>query len=451
MALAVVIVLLVVGSLIFHFASPWYFTPLASNWHTIDRTVAITFIVCGTVFVAVNLFTAYCLIRYRHRKAHKAHYEPESKKLEGGLTAITALGVAAMLTPGLFVWGDFVKVPDGAMQFETIGKQWNWSFRFPGDDGAFGRTDIRFMSPENPFGLDPEDPNGQDDRLVASAEVHLPVDQPIHSLLRSTDVLHDFTVPQFRTKMDLVPGMETYQWFTPTRTGTYDILCEELCGLAHFAMRGRVVVEEKADFDNWLAAQPTYAEAAALAQGDATAGAASYAVCSACHGVQGQGNESLNAPKIAGLEAWYTRRQVHNFQQGVRGASADDTFGMQMAPMARTLTTEAAVANVAAYVETLPDERPEPTVAGDVAHGRQIFETCAACHGQRGEGIWTTNAPRLAGMTDWYLVRQLQNFRDDVRGAHPEDFFGTQMHMLSQTLSDEQAINDVVAYIGTLR
>ena len=95
-ALAVVLVLLVVGSLIFHFASPWYFTPLASNWSTIDFTVDVTFWVCGIVFVAVNLFTAYCVWRFRARAGNKAHYEPESTKLEIALTAFTTVGVAAM-------------------------------------------------------------------------------------------------------------------------------------------------------------------------------------------------------------------------------------------------------------------------------------------------------------------------------------------------------------------
>ena len=89
-ALAVVIVVLVIGSLIFHFASPWYFTPLASNWSTVDFTVDVTFWVCGIVFVAVNLFTAYCVWRFRHRKGNTAHYEPESKKLEMRAVLITA-------------------------------------------------------------------------------------------------------------------------------------------------------------------------------------------------------------------------------------------------------------------------------------------------------------------------------------------------------------------------
>ena len=102
------------GSLIFHFASPWYFTPLASNWSTIDFTVDVTFWVCGVVFVAVNLFTAYCVWRFRARPGNKAHYEPESTKLEIILTVFTTVGVAAMLTPGLFVWADFVQYPKDA-------------------------------------------------------------------------------------------------------------------------------------------------------------------------------------------------------------------------------------------------------------------------------------------------------------------------------------------------
>ena len=239
MALAVVIVLLVVGSLIFHYLSPWYFTPLASNWSTIDFTVDVTFWITGIVFVAVNLFTAYCVVKFRHRPGHRAHYEPESSRLEFWLTAATAVGVFLMLTPGLFVWGNFVSPPEDALKFEAVGKQWHWSYRFPGQDGVLGATDVTFMTPENPLGLDPEDPNGQDDVIVASPIVHLPLNRPVHALLRSSDVLHNFTVPQFRVKMDLVPGMVTYQWFEPTVPGNYEILCEELCGIGHFEMLQR--------------------------------------------------------------------------------------------------------------------------------------------------------------------------------------------------------------------
>ena len=96
------------------------------------------------------------------------------------------------------------------------------------------------MTVDNPLGVDPDDPNGKDDIVVADPTFHLLVNQPVQVLLRSTDVLHDFAVPQFRVKMDLVPGLVTYQWFTPTVVGTYEMLCEELCGVGHFAMRGRM-------------------------------------------------------------------------------------------------------------------------------------------------------------------------------------------------------------------
>ena len=92
--------------------------------------------------------------------------------------------------------------------------------------------------------MDPDDPNGQDDILIHGAEIHIPVDKPVKFLLRSKDVLHDFAVAQFRVKMDLVPGMNTFLWLTPTKTGRFEILCEELCGIGHHMMVGKIYVVE---------------------------------------------------------------------------------------------------------------------------------------------------------------------------------------------------------------
>src|SRR5262249_39829388 len=136
---------------------------------------------------------------------------------------------------------------------------------FPGKDGKLGATDNRLVSLDNPYGINPGDPLGQDDILVTNPELHLPLNQPVKVLLRAKDVNHQFAVPQFRVKMDMVPGMVTSFWLTPTRTGSFDALCEQLCGMAHFIMRGRVVVDEQKDFDQWLAAMPTYAQTKAMA------------------------------------------------------------------------------------------------------------------------------------------------------------------------------------------
>jgi cytochrome c oxidase subunit II len=260
MVIAVVLVLIVAGSILFHFLSPWWWTEIASNWGYIDDTILITFWITGVVFTAVVLFTAYCVFRFRHKEGRKAVYEPENRRLEGWLMAITGVGVIAMLTPGLFVWAQFISVPAAASEAEVLGQQWQWAYRLPGKDGRLGTVDTTLVSAENPFGLNPDDPNGHDDVLIEGDYLHLPIDRPVKMLLRSVDVLHDFYVSEFRAKMDMIPGVVTYFWFTPTRTGQFEVLCAELCGIGHPYMRGGVVIDTEADYQAWLEQQPTYAQ-----------------------------------------------------------------------------------------------------------------------------------------------------------------------------------------------
>ena len=258
MFVAIIFALIIVASVIFHFWSPWWWTPVASNWGNIDTTIVLTFWVTGVVFVAVCLFMSYCVWRYRYRPDRKAEYKPEDKKLEIRLTALTALGVIALLAPGLVVWNKYVTVPENALKIEVVAYQWGWNYRLPGDDGILGTTDISLINDENPYGLNLDDPNSKDDILVMDADLHLEINQPVKVELRSYDVLHNFYVPQFRAKMDTLPGIITYYWFTPTKTGDFEILCAEYCGTGHYAMRGKVFVDEKEDYSNWLAKQITH-------------------------------------------------------------------------------------------------------------------------------------------------------------------------------------------------
>jgi cytochrome c oxidase subunit 2 len=265
---ALALVLVGAGTVAFHFLSPWWWTPIASNWGYVDDTIIITFWITGVVFVAIIFFMAFCVYRYRHQEGRRAAYEPENKKLEWWLTGLTTVGVAGMLTPGLFVWDQFVTVPKDAAEFEVLAQQWQFAYRFPGKDGVLGTSDTRNINADNPFGLNPNDPHGQDDVLVEGGDLHLPLDKPVKVLLRSIDVLHDFYVPEFRAKMDMVPGTVTYFWVTPTRTGTFDVLCFELCGVGHYAMRSTVVVEEASAHQEWLDGQPTFAKLSAPAGSD---------------------------------------------------------------------------------------------------------------------------------------------------------------------------------------
>ena len=467
MFVAIVLLVLVLGTVVFHALSSWYFTPIASNWASMDNTVTLTFVVTGLAFVLVNVFIAYCLIKFRNKPDRRAEYEPESVKMESWLTILTTVGIAAMLAPGLLIWKDVVTPPSNSMEMEVLARQWNWSYRLPGEDGQLGAVAVSHTSEDNPLGIDPSDPFGQDDVIIYDPVLHLKVDQPVTFLLRSTDVLHNFTVPQFRVKMDFVPGQVSYIWAEPQEVGSYDLLCEELCGVGHYAMRGRVIVDSEEAYDAWLADQPTFAETQAELSTDLVAGEAAYAVCSSCHGANAEGNKAMHAPGLAGMESEYMKRQLRHFKRGVRGAHEDDTCGRTMAPMAMMLADASAINNVVSYIGTLSGqaefdgaadyslstaaERFELSSSGDPKKAAALYgSTCAECHGEAGEGIWTVNAPALAGLEDWYLASQIKNFRNGIRGRHADDLYGLQMGLVSNTMTDDQAIYDMAAYIATL-
>ena len=190
-----------------------------------------------------------------------------------------------------------------------------------------------------------------------------------------------------------------------------------------------------------------------LAQdGDPERGAAHYVLCQACHGAEGEGVQALNGPGLAGQHGWYLRRQLQHFKTGVRGAHANDTYGQQMVPMAAVLPDEQAIADVVAYIEQFEHVAATRTdQEGKAEQGKQYFTTCIACHGASGEGSEVLNTPRLAGQHDWYLIRQLANFKAGIRGAHANDTYGQQMAPMASILPDEQAIKDVVAFIQSLK
>ena len=191
--------------------------------------------------------------------------------------------------------------------------------------------------------------------------------------------------------------------------------------------------------------------ATATVSGSAENGKTLYALCVSCHGADGAGNKALNAPRISGQKEWYIARQLASFKAGMRGSHEKDIYGQQMRPMAMTLANEQAVADVAAYLSTLQSSSAAPTVQGDAAAGKAAYAVCASCHGANGEGNKALNAPKIAGQQDWYIVRQLQNFKKRIRGSDPNDTYGQQMSPMAMTLADETAINNVAAYISTFK
>jgi cytochrome c oxidase subunit 2 len=409
MAIAIVLILIVIASVLFHVLAPWHAAPPASNWGSIDTTLFITLIISGIFFIAITVFMALAIMRYRHKEGARAHYQPESKKLEFWLIVVTSIGIAAMLAPGLVVYNDFIRVPKEAYELEVVAQQWQWTYRFPGQDGKLGKSDIKFVDATNPLGIDPKDPAGQDDVLIKNNEIRLPLNRPVKVLLRSKDVLHDFYIPQIRSKMDMVPGMVSYFWFTPTKTGKYEVLCAEFCGVGHYNMRGQMIVEEQGAFDQWLSGQPTFAQTLASA---AKPGQDSVLEkgrqwveqygCSACHSQDGS---TRLGPTWKGL---YGRTE--QFADG-SSALVDEAYLKEsiLKPQARlvqgyppvmvayTLNDDELTA-VVAVIKSLGAAQQEPSASekldrGDdlATQGQRLSESlgCLACHsvdGSKGVG-----------------------------------------------------------------
>ncbi len=260
-ALAIVSILFVVVAVVVTVSGIWWLPPLASNWGALDTMLIITLIVTGVAFIGVNVALAYFLWRYRSRQGMKATFLPEHHRLEKWLIVLTGIGIVILVAPGLFVYSNFIRPPQDALVVEVLSQQWMWSYRYPGQDGKLGGANPKLISAENPFGMDLADPASQDDVLISpGGQLHLPVGKPVLLELRSKDVLHSFYVPQFRIKMDTVPGLVTRLWVTPTETGTFEVLCAELCGIGHFNMQGHLIVESETEFQKWLTEQPTVSQ-----------------------------------------------------------------------------------------------------------------------------------------------------------------------------------------------
>jgi len=184
------------------------------------------------------------------------------------------------------------------------------------------------------------------------------------------------------------------------------------------------------------------------AAGDAESGEALYKTCIACHGTNGAGNATLNAPGIAGQSESYLARQLWDFRDGRRGKEPGDATGAQMLPMAATLQDSGAIAKVAAYIAAMPVTQPAATVDGDVLNGqKQYTSRCGACHGGQGWGNEALFTPRLTAIGDWYLVRQVLNFQNDKRGVHKDAKYGKQMAIVAKLVSEDE-LNDIAAFLN---
>lgn len=171
--------------------------------------------------------------------------------------------------------------------------------------------------------------------------------------------------------------------------------------------------------------------------------------CPVCHGSYLGGNAMLEAPNLTVLPDWYIRQALTSFRQNWRSYHATQSSVMDMHDQAVALS-EQDIEQAMAFIAEQPKHISQPTVQGDIEHGKALFMSCAVCHNADGMGNRQLNAPPLAGQSDWYLFNQLSDFLANQRGSHPQDANGQMMRAAVSVLTSEQDSRDVIAYINTL-
>lgn len=230
----------------------WFPLPISAHGLAYDEHFQSTLFWVGAIFILAQFVLGLAIYRFRDR-GRRASYFHGNNKMEVIWTSATFLLFVTLVVSGERIWANvhLTKPPAEALKIEVLAKQFAWSFRYPGPDGKFGRTDIKLINDANgnPFGLDDKDPAAKDD--IVSSTIHVPVGTPILLTLKSRDVIHSFFVRELRLKQDLVPGMEIPLYFQADKIGSYELACAELCGLGHHQMHSTLEVMSAADFEAW--------------------------------------------------------------------------------------------------------------------------------------------------------------------------------------------------------
>lgn len=238
----------------------------------VDSMLWITIGITGIVFIATQIILFWFAYKYQEDEKRKVFYFPHNNKLEILWTIVPAIVLTVLVVIGLRNWFLFTgDAPKDAMEVEVTGKQFNWIYRYPGTDGAFGKKYYKNIDDAtNELGLIWEDPLSHDD-VVLQTTMYLVKNRPVKLIIGSRDVIHDVGLSHFRMKMDAVPGIPTTMWFTPKYTTkemkemtknpdfVYELSCDQMCGNGHYSMRGVVEVVDQEEFDVIMAKQkPRY-------------------------------------------------------------------------------------------------------------------------------------------------------------------------------------------------
>ena len=235
--------------------------PINASAHgsQIDMLIFLVHILMLVLFVGWGIFFIVALIRFNKSRHPKANYHGVHSHFSSVIEVAVAV-VEALLLVGFSIpfWAKQVNAfpqRKDTIEVRIVAEQFAWNVHYPGADGTFGKTGIKWMDKQsNPLGLDRKDPHSKDDFTTIN-QLYIPIGRPVLIHLTSKDVMHSFGVPLMRVKQDVIPGMSIPAWFTPTKTGTYEIVCSQLCGLGHYRMKGFVNVQRPQEYEKWLSEQ----------------------------------------------------------------------------------------------------------------------------------------------------------------------------------------------------
>ena len=232
----------------------WLPKDVSVHGASIDSLFYFILVLTGVVFVVTEVLLFWFMWKYDAAKTEgRATYIQGSHTLEVVWTIIPAATLLFIAIYQMNAWADVkMRRPRMSPTVEVVAGQSGWRLRYPGRDGTLGTPDDLFLV----------------------NDLHVPADEDVLIQLKSMDVLHSFFLPNLRIKQDAVPGMKIPVWFKATETGSYDIVCAELCGWGHYKMKGRITIESRADFNRWLEEQYAKQQATQPEAADATVAAA---------------------------------------------------------------------------------------------------------------------------------------------------------------------------------
>lgn len=274
----------VIAGLVVGFNNPLLRNAGSVEGAAIDRLFSLTLGIATVVFVIVQGFLLYSVVRFGRRAGDDTDGPPVygNTRLEFVWTVVPALTIFFIGFVSYGTLASMERPQPNALVVEVKGFQFAWQFYYPDFD-------------------------------VTASELHVPVDRQIHLKMRSNDVVHSFWVPEMRIKKDVMPDRVTETFITATETGAFPIVCTELCGAGHAVMRSSVVVQPDAAFRAWIESQDTTAEVAAQAASDPLAKGRQVfnaAGCNACHVLSDAKAVGVVGPKLDGIGTAAANREA---------------------------------------------------------------------------------------------------------------------------------------------